>query len=245
MINRGLGCCLVIVLGLTPIEGVFAWEIQAHQRIVLHAIEVLPGPLKEALQAVERPLVYGVAEPDYNRVDDHKIRLSTVRGSRVSSVGGAHFALERFATQAEETIRRDGLAPDAARAMGQAAHFIQDLNVPLHTLEGEGAELHAAYERIAYFDGWPGDKFGYRGFLLVKKYKCFAFETAQRSHGLVDQALRLPPSQDLIEKTWNDAVNDTANLWQSIVYRAVGAEKAQALYGISPPKGEVGKGWLC
>ena len=45
----------------------------------------------------------------------------------------------------------------------------------------------------------------------------------------------------MIEKTWNDAVNDTANLWLSIFYRALGAGKALELYGIPVPAGEAGK----
>jgi hypothetical protein len=50
---------------------------------------------------------------------------------------------------------------------------------------------------------------------------------------------------EVIEKTWDDAVNDTANLWLSIFYRALGLAKALELYGIPAPKGELGKGWFC
>jgi hypothetical protein len=48
----------------------------------------------------------------------------------------------------------------------------------------------------------------------------------------------------VIEKTWNDVVNDTANVWQSIFYRALGPQKSLELYGIPLPKGEKEKGWL-
>jgi hypothetical protein len=49
----------------------------------------------------------------------------------------------------------------------------------------------------------------------------------------------------VIEKTWDDAVNDTAKLWLSIFYRALRPEKCLQLYGIPAPKEEVGKGWFC
>lgn len=75
----------------------------------------------------------------------------------------------------------------------------------------------------------------------MKNYKCFAYEAAKRSHPYYDKALKNPPPREVIEKTWNDAVNDTANLWLSIFYRALGPEKALELYGIPAPAGEAGK----
>ena len=64
-------------------------------------------------------------------------------------------------------------------------------------------------------------------------------------HKYYAQALLNPPPREVIEETWDDAVNDTANLWLSIFTRALGPEKSLRLYGIPAPKGEVGKGWFC
>ena len=61
----------------------------------------------------------------------------------------------------------------------------------------------------------------------------------------MDQALNDPPPAQVIETTWRDAINDVANLWLSIFYRALGAEKALEVYGIPEPVGEIGMGWLC
>jgi len=47
------------------------------------------------------------------------------------------------------------------------------------------------------------------------------------------------------EIAWDRAVNDTANLWQSIVWHPLGRERAWQLYGIPEPVGEIGTGSGC
>lgn len=222
-----------------------AWELGGHSAITQQAVNVLPKPLKQELEAHLNKLITGVLEPDRNRVESHKTYVYAIRGRTAQGSGGAHFALDRFGKQAEEMIKAGESMGNVAFVLGQAAHFIQDLNVPLHTITGETDAEHKSYERQAFFTEWPGPGHGYRGFFLVKKYQCFAFETAKRSNRYVDAALSTNPPRDVIETTWDDAVNDTANLWQSIFYRALGADKSQELYGIPAPKGEVGKGWFC
>jgi len=154
--------------------------------------------------------------------------------------------LERAnAWETEEMIKTRGDSLKIAFVLGQASHFIHDLNVPLHAVVGESQQQHAAYERSASFPTWPGAQYGYRGFFLVKNDKCFARETAERSGKHAYDAMKPVPPRAVIERTWNDAVNDTANLLQSIFYRALGPETSQALYGIPTPKGVIGDGWLC
>ena len=102
-------------------------------------------------------------------------------------------------------------------------------------------EQHRAYEGVAFFPSWLCDRYGYRGFRLVKDYRCFAYVAAERSHKYYTQALQTPPPREVTEKTWDDAVNDTASLWMSIFCRALGPEKSLRLYGIPAPKEEVGK----
>jgi hypothetical protein len=47
------------------------------------------------------------------------------------------------------------------------------------------------------------------------------------------------------EIAWDQAVNDTANFWQSILWNALGRERAWQLYGIPEPVKEIGTGSLC
>jgi hypothetical protein len=241
--NSFLLLALIFILLATLNSSANAWEKEAHRMILRNTLDILPEQLKQVLTPHLPMLLSGVVEPDLNRVDDHKLYLYAIRGKEPGP-GGAHFALDRFARKAEAMIKAGEPINEIAFMLGQAAHFIQDVNVPLHTIWGETREQHVAYEGIAYFEKWPGDKYGYDGFYLVKKYKGFAFEAAKRSHRYFDSALRNPPPSEVIEKTWNDSVNDTANLWQSIFYRALGPQKSLELYGIPLPKGEKEKGWL-
>ena len=220
-----------------------AWWPESHKAIGRNALEVLPEGLKKVFESDPEnlsALLWGMVEPDYNRIEDHRIYLKVIRGS-VQGPGGVHFALEKYAKQAEEIVRSRKPMNQIAFVLGQAAHFIQDANVPLHTIYGDTREQHRAYEEAAYVWDWPGDRYGYKGFYLVINYKCFAYETAKRSHPYYDKALKIPPSREVIEKTWNDAVNDTVNLWLSIFYRALGPEKSLELYGIPVPAHEAGK----
>ncbi len=224
-----------------------AWWPESHKAIGRNALEVLPGGLKKVFESDPETLsalLWGMVEPDYNRVEDHRIYLKVIRGKEPGS-GGVHTSLEKYAQNTEEMIRGGEPMVQIAFVLGRAVHFIQDANLPLHTIYGDTKAQHRKYEEAAYVWDWPGERYGYKGFLLVKSYKCFAYEAAKRSHPYYNKALKNPPPREVIEKTWNDAVNDTANLWLSIFYRAVGPEKALELYGIPAPAGEVGKGGFC
>jgi len=238
---------LVVLLAWSPAD---AWEMTAHREISRQAASVLPSPVREKLETVLYRLEGGTVEPDLNRVDSHKIIFYSVSGgstwNRAPEPGKpADVALERFAQKAEEMIKAGEPMDQIAFVLGQAAHFIQDLNVPLHVVTGETREQHARYERVAYFTEWPGTAYDYAGFMAVKDYKCFAYQTAKRGKQYVNAALSADPPRAVIETTWNAAVNDTANLWLSIFYRALGPEKAKELYGIPAPWKEIGKGFLC
>ena len=235
------GVLLVSALAISPVPA-GAWFSEPHKAITRNALSVLPEALRETLAPHNDILVYGSVQPDLQRLHDHKAYLSGLNGSPPGP-GSAHYAMERFAKKAEGMIKKRIEMDKIAYVLGQAAHFIQDVNEPLHTVSGETKEQHYAYERVAYYWEWPGSSYGYRGFYLVKNYKCFAVEAAKRSHIGVRQALQDPPDREVIERTWDDAVNDTANLWQSIFYRALGPTKAKEMYGIQPPAGEKGK--LC
>jgi hypothetical protein len=241
---------LVVFLGLRLLncpEMANAWWPEPHKDIGRNALGVLPDGLRKILESDSEnlsALLWGIVEPDYNRVEDHRIYLRVIRGTK-EGPGGVHAALEKYAQRAEEMIKAGEPVNRVAFVLGQAAHFIMDANVPLHTIYGDTTEQHRAYEGVAFFPSWPGNQYGYRGFRLVKDYRCFAYDAAKRSHKYYAQALQTPPPLEVIEKTWDDAVNDTANLWMSIFCRALGPEKSLRLYGIPAPKEEVGKGWFC
>ena len=81
-----------------------------------------------------------------------------------------------------------------------------------------------------------------RGFMLIKDYRCFAYvNSSQYARALFfDREIKR-----VTEIAWDWAVNDTANLWQSIFWNALGPEQAQTRYGIPAPNKEIGKGFCC
>jgi hypothetical protein len=129
-------------------------------------------------------------------------------------------------------------------ALGQATHFVQDLNQPLHAAWGETRAEHKEIEAQMLYRSKQKDH-TYRGFRLAKNYACFAHAIVQNSsqHAwalFFDREIRR-----ITEIAWDQAVNDTANLWQSVFWHALGPERSRQLYGIAAPAGEIGHGSLC
>jgi hypothetical protein len=220
---------------ILPLVSLNAWWGQAHMTIAANAIEILPDGLRRALESNQGIIQAGAVEPDYSNAHDHMLLIQ-------GSGGLADGALEKFSLTAEKMIKSGEPMDKIAFVLGQAAHFIQDLNVPLHTVH---SSKHRDYETVAFLHGWGAQNHYYSGFYLIENYRCFAYETAKRSNQYASLANQYPPPPHVIEITWLDAINDVANLWQSIFYRALGPEKALEVYGIPKPKGEKGKGLFC
>jgi hypothetical protein len=76
------------------------------------------------------------------------------------------------------------------------------------------------------YRSWQRDR-TYRGFMLVKNYSCFAYEIAQNSSQHVRALLFSRDQAGHRDRMRDQAVNDTANLWQSILWQALGPERAR------------------
>jgi hypothetical protein len=216
-----LGLLVLVQLGGSRTS--WAWTLGGHCLIALDALSVLPPPLREALAPHASVLLAGLLEPDFNRVVSHKIHIIALRPTPPPPRSGAADAFKRFATNAEEMLRLGRGLDEMSFPLGQATRFVQDLNQPLHAAWGETRAEHNEIEAKMLYRSWQKDH-TYRGFMLVKNYSCFAYEIAQTSS----------------EIAWDQAVNDTANLWQSILWRALGPEPASQLYGIPVPVKEIG-----
>jgi hypothetical protein len=214
--------------------------------------------MREALTPHVSVILTGVVEPDVRRVVSHKIPIIALRGTPPPPKSGAANEFKRLATYAQEMLRlgrgldevaytpemlRLGGSDELLFALGQATHFVQDLNQPLHAAWGTRAEHNEIEAKMLYY-AWRNEH-TYRGFLLVKSYSCFAYEIAQKSS---EHARALFFDRDIkrvTEISWDQAVNDTANLWQSVFVHALGPARALELYGIPAPVKEVGKGLFC
>jgi hypothetical protein len=236
-----------------------AWTLEGHRLIALDALSALPPPMRETLSAHVSAILAGVAEPDFNRVVSHKIPIISLRGTAPPPRSGAGNEFKRLATYAQEmarlgrldeapsdpemTLRLGGL-DDVLFVLGQATHFVQDLNQPLHAAWGETRAEHNEIETQMLYRSWQKDH-TYRGFRLVKNYTCFAYEIVQNSSQHARALFFDREIRRVTEVAWDQAVNGTANFWQSIFWNAVGPERAAQQYGIPRPVNELGNGSPC
>jgi hypothetical protein len=128
--------------------------------------------------------------------------------------------------------------------LGQATHFVQDLNQPLHAAWGETRAEHNEIETQMLYRSWQKNH-TYRGFIHVKNYSCFAHEIAQNSSQHARALFLDPEIKRVTQIAWDQAVNDTANLWQAIFLHALGRERSRQLYGIPAPVSETRHRSLC
>jgi hypothetical protein len=250
----------LVVIQLNWSSPSWAWTLDGHRSITLDALEVLPPPMREALAPHVSAILTGVVEPDVRRVVSHKIPIVALRATPPPAKSGAATELKRLATNAQEMLRlgrgldygtydhemmlRLGGLDDVLFVLGQATHFVQDLNQPLHAAWGETRAEHNEIETQMLYRSWQKDH-TYRGFVLVKNYSCFAHEIAQHSSQHARALFFDREIRRITELAWDQAVNDTANLWQSIFWHALGPERAWQLYGIPAPVKEIGNGSLC
>jgi hypothetical protein len=235
---------LLVLVQLNWSSTSWAWTLGAHRLIALDALTVLPPPMREALAPHASVILAGVVEPDFNRVVSHKIHFVSLRRTPPPPRSGAADEFKRLATNAEEMLRLGRGLDEVLFVQGQATHFVQDLNQPLHSAWGETRAEHNEIEAKMLYRSWQKDH-TYRGFMLVKSYSCFAYEIAQNSSQHARALFFDRDIKRVTEIAWDQAVNDTANLWQSIFWHVLGSERAWQLYGIPAPVKEIGNGSLC
>src|SRR5262249_32218676 len=191
-----------------------------------------------------RTLPPGGSDADFNGWGSHKIRPLALRGPPRAPSGEAAVELQRLSANAREMLRLGRGLEEALFVVGQATHFVQDLNQPLHAAWGETRAQHDESESPMR-DGSRQEGHADRGLVLVKSYSCFAYEIAHDSSRHARALFFDRQITRVTEIAWDRAVNDTANLWQSIVWHALGRERAWQLYGIPEPVGEIGTGSGC
>ena len=222
----------------------WAWTLEGHRLIAVDALAVLPPPMREALAPHVSILLAGAVEPDFHRVVSHKTPIIGLRETPAPPRSGAADALNRLAINTQEMLRLGRGLDEVLFVQGQASHFVEDLNQPLHAAWGETRAEHNEIEAQMLYRSWQKDH-TYRGFMLVKNYSCFAYEIAQNSSQHARALFFDRDIKRVTEIAWDHAVNDTANLWQSVFWHALGPERAWQLYGIPAPVKEIGNRPLC
>ena len=102
--------------------------------------------MREALTPQASVILAGVVEPDFNRVVSHKIQIISLRGIPPPPRSGAANELKRLAANAQEMLRLGRGLDEVLFVQGQATHFVQDLNQPLHAAWGETRAEHSEVE---------------------------------------------------------------------------------------------------
>ena len=249
----------ILVLGqLNWSSTSWAWTLGGHRLIAIDALTVLPLSMRDALTPHVSVILAGVVEPDVRRLVSHKIPIVALRPTPPPFRSGAADELKRLATYAQEMLRLGrGVheatdAPEMLRlgGPGRDALCLRSSD-PLCAGSQPATTCCLARDprraltrsRLRCFTAL-GDH-TYRGFMLVRNYSCFAYEIAQNSSQHAGALFFEREIKRITEIAWDQAVNDTANLWQSIFWHALGAERSRQLYGISAPVRETGHGSLC
>jgi hypothetical protein len=137
---------LLVLVQLSWSHTSWAWTLGGHRLIALDALAALPPPMQGALTPHASVILAGLLEPDFNRVVSHKIHIIALRLTPPPPRSGAADAFKQSATNAEEMLRLGRRLDEVSFVLGQATHFVQDLNQPLHAAWGETRAEHNEVE---------------------------------------------------------------------------------------------------
>lgn len=204
-----------------------AW--QEHSQMTEEAIDIMPSasfpPVENGGRYLGNLLV-GSTEPDRNRVISH------------INVPQCAWMINKLAKQCEEMIRNGKDWDKIFFKMGQATHYIQDLNSPHHGIGRYIKGDHEDFEAIASWGYWEPEKFD--GFHYISNYKTFAYNAARFSARYIYFADRLNDNdmqfqeyktyhKELMTPLWDHSVNDIIDLWLTILKNGLGEEKYKEL----------------
>jgi len=199
----------------------FPWGGGVHRYMSEEAAMVMPEYIRRILNIHMYSLKEGTLDPDMKRLEDHQ---------NVAQCAGM---IGSYAKKAEKMIKKGRDWEKIAFTLGQAAHYIQDLNQPQHCSTYETPDEHKSFEHLAVYGHWQREM--YDGFHYIKNYRKFASNTARFSVRYVKYTTRSDLLRDyefyckFITPIWAHAVNDTADLWLAIFRNGLSEEKYKEL----------------
>ena len=221
------GFILVFILIMPSISSnAIAWFTYGHMQMTEEAINIMPSA---SFPPVENPgtyrfsLLLGSGEPDQNRVIDH------------TNVPQCAWMINKLAKKCEKMIRNGKDWDEILFTMGQATHYIQDLNCPHHGIGEYREGDHEDFEGRATRGDCKPEKFD--GFHYISNYKIFAYNAARFSARYIYFADRLGSIdkdyqiyyEELITPLWEHSVNDVVDLWLTILNNGLGDKKYREL----------------
>ncbi len=217
-----LGASLVFLLT----RDALSWADRGHESVTETAIGVLSKMLNDKLDRKYLALLpQNVLEPDALRVVDH------------TDVKDCGKMIDKLANKAERLLHKNEDWSKIMFFMGEATHYVEDLNNPYHC--GGDDEEHEKFEKIAISGRWGSED--YDGFHYIRDYRIFAeniCRSSRRYLKFTDQLLQEydPDSyKTLIAPIWKHSVNDVLDLWLTILWNGLG--KDYKTFGLPEPKG--------
>ena len=168
-IKSGLKFLVPILICISSIhllkENSFSWYwYNGHLVMTEQAIGVMSNDI---FLKYHWQLKDGSIEPDKNRIIDH------------INVQECAYTINSLAKKCETMIRNNEDWSKIMFTMGQATHYIQDLNCPHHGIGYYIKGDHEQFEERLMVLNWKKDN--YDGFYHIKNYKIFAINTSNFS----------------------------------------------------------------
>ncbi|HOT27462.1 MAG TPA: helix-hairpin-helix domain-containing protein [Candidatus Ozemobacteraceae bacterium] len=138
---------LVLIPFVTCGSPAGAWSYHTHRKIVSDALSFLPTAFQERFRPFKDLMMKGATDPDTFIKDfmNHVYHVNSRMGHDSAARIGALF------NQAVQQLKERGPGPEAAYTMGLIAHYVADLNQPLHTAGSEAdvaeSDYHARFEK--------------------------------------------------------------------------------------------------
>ncbi|HEY9068669.1 MAG TPA: zinc dependent phospholipase C family protein [Candidatus Ozemobacteraceae bacterium] len=219
---------LLLLVFLAAAVQAGAWSYHTHRKIVSDAIAFLPTGFQSRFLPFKDVMMQGATDPDtvvkdfMNHV--YHIHSRTGHDSAVRITG--------LFEQAADQVRRSGPSAEAAYTLGLLAHYVADLNQPLHTggreADSTESDYHSTFER----DVQSRMKLipvpvpvagGYRPVTDPAARVIEMAETAGRSYDRIGTAYRggrgVFDLEDLVRDQYAAAVRHVADFWLGALSR--------------------------
>lgn len=124
-----------------------AWSYHTHRKIVSDTLSFMPSAFQDRFRPFKDPMMQGSTDPDSLLKDfmNHVYHVNRRNGHESASRIGD------LCRQAAEQMKRGSPDAEIAYTLGLIAHYVADINQPLHTAgseaDAEEGEYHGKFEK--------------------------------------------------------------------------------------------------
>lgn len=124
-----------------------AWSYHTHRKIVSDALSFLPTEFQDRFRPFKDLMMQGSTDPDMVIKDfmNHVYHVNSRSGHDSAA------RIDGLCREAVRQLKEKGPGPEAAYTMGLVAHYVADINQPLHTAGSEAdvaeSDYHGKFEK--------------------------------------------------------------------------------------------------